>query len=500
MQFSPRSLFLTGSVALATTSLLGAQIGFQSAVSLPAGNQPEAAALFDADGDGDLDLAVTSDAPDKVTIYLNDGAGNFAPGQTVFTGAGSSPNTPAAADFDGDGDWDLAVSLKNTNQLLLVVNTGGTFSTGAAFAVGQEPRRVVAADFTGDGRADVMVSNRNSNNVSFLVNNGAGGFAAAVSFATGQEPRDLVAADLDGDADLDFAVAVHDDRLLAVFFNNGVGGFGAPLSLSVGGQLRPEGIDAADLNGDGAMDLVAGTSGNGLNFVSVFLGTGGGSFGARADYATGGLNPGAVAAADYDLDGDVDVATVNEDSGTLAALANAGNGTFGAASLFAVGTTPHHLAGADLDHNGSVDLVTTNRDSNNVSILRNLATGPVATATVRNGSGTNPLVYANQTLPVLGTVLAATVDTTGHAGATFTVIAGYGGAHAGLSTAFGELLVDPTVPMFTSVVLSGGGLDAHSLSIPDLAILAGVSSYTQAVIFGGSGPELGNAIDYTVGY
>jgi hypothetical protein len=109
------------------------------------------------------------------------------------------------------------------------------------------------------------------------------------------------------------------------------------------------------------------------------------------------------------------------------------------------------------------------------------------------------VLYANATLPVLGTTLGMSVDATGHAGATFTMVAGFAGPVGGVSTSFGELLVDPTESQFTSVVLSSG-VDTHSVAIPAVSALAGAASYTQAVVLGGTGPELANAIDYVLGF
>ena len=96
-------------------------------------------------------------------------------------------------------------------------------------------------------------------------------------------------------------------------------------------------------------DVVAGTSGNGLNFATVFFNLGGGLFGPATNFAAGGANPGSVLAADLDGDGRRDISLLNQGSANVSALHNLGGGAFAAALTFAVGTNPQGLVGADVD-------------------------------------------------------------------------------------------------------------------------------------------------------
>ena len=87
----------------------------------------------------------------------------------------------------------------------------------------------------------------------------------------------------------------------------------------------------------------------------------------------GRRQPGRGGAADLDGDGDLDLATANFGSNTASVLLNNGSGSFTPAtgSPFAVGTNPVSIESADLDGDGDVDLATTNYISDNVSILLN---------------------------------------------------------------------------------------------------------------------------------
>ena len=150
--------------ALCAGRAASAQISFNGPVNYPRGVNPDATAAGDFDNDGDLDLATASDNPDKLTIFRNNGSGVFAVTGTIQTGGGTSPHTPVAGDLDGDGDIDLAVSLKNVNQVRILVNNGaGSFTLGSVFNVGAEPRTMAIANIDGDGDLDLAVSNRSAN-------------------------------------------------------------------------------------------------------------------------------------------------------------------------------------------------------------------------------------------------------------------------------------------------------------------------------------------------
>jgi len=359
-----------------------AQFSFDTPVNLGTGQRPDDVAAGDFDGDGDLDLAVTTDGngnQDLIELYFNDGLGNYSPGGAVFLPNSSSPGDLEAADLDGDGDIDLAVVLRDFNQVQSVINNGGSFSTGATVAVGINAGGMSQRDMEGDGDIDLIIANRDSNTATVLSNNSNATFAAA-TLAVGDEPRWATFIDINGDANIDAAVTNHRDRTVSLFTNTGAG-FTPAGTLSTGGDLRPEGITAADLNGDGLEDLASGTGDP--ERASVWLNTGG-AFGARADYPTGGIATSEILAADFDCDGDIDLATINQDSNNVSILPNTGAGAFGAATILSVGTRPGNFTAADMDGDGDDDLFVANRDSNNVSILENMTCEPVDIALLQS--------------------------------------------------------------------------------------------------------------------
>lgn len=363
---APKLLSLGGFAIGALASTASAQ--FAPALNTSTPLSPAGVALADLDGDGDLDAAVTTDNPDQVAVYSNDGTGTFTLVTSVLLPPASSAQDVVAADFDGDGDRDLAVALENPSGVIVATNGGGfSFVTGTSTPAGIGPRSLAAGDLDNDSDLDLVVGNRDGNSVTVLLNN-AGTLASNGTIPTGADVRDVALADFDGNGFLDVVVSCHDSARLDVLFNGGGAVFGAPVLLLLGG-LQSEGLTVGDFDGDGDQDIATAASNNGLNFASVFTNTGG-TFSGPVNFPVGGLDPADLDAGDFDGDGTVDLVSANTDSGNMSFLPNTG-GSFGAASTFAAGLSPEQLASGDLDGNGSLDVVVVNRDSNNISVFLN---------------------------------------------------------------------------------------------------------------------------------
>ncbi len=131
---------------------------------------------------------------------------------------------------------------------------------------------------------------------------------------------------------------------------------------------------AADINGDGKMDLIA-TNYN-TNTVSVLLGNGDGTFLPKVDYATG-TGPSSVTSGNFG-NGQIDLAVANTGSGTVSVLLGNGDGTFSAAVNYTVGADPVSIVAADFAGNGRLDLAVVNYGNNSVSILMGNGNGTFA--------------------------------------------------------------------------------------------------------------------------
>jgi len=218
----------------------------------------------DFNGDGNLDLvAVNSLNGVSPVVVLGYGSGAF---NSVSQNIQVSGDSSAAGDFNGDGKLDLALSGPN----ILTGKGDGTFTQGPVLNVGTW---LVVADFNGDGKLDIAVCNDLTNTVTILLGDGSGNFttAAGSPITVGINPWAIVTGDFNNDGNLDLAIANNaTPGTVTLLLGNGDGTFtpasGSPYAVGQG----PTAIAAADFNGDGKLDLaVANTGGTGT--VSILL-------------------------------------------------------------------------------------------------------------------------------------------------------------------------------------------------------------------------------------
>lgn len=138
-------------------------------------DQPAAVSVADLNGDGKLDLAVTNLNAKTVGILLGKGDGTF--NSTVVypttTGTLSGPGAVVAGDFNADNKVDLAITNEGNNTVSILLGNGdGTFQPATEFSVGNSgdfTAGVAAGDFNGDGRLDVAVADQTNTNVSVML-------------------------------------------------------------------------------------------------------------------------------------------------------------------------------------------------------------------------------------------------------------------------------------------------------------------------------------------
>jgi len=368
---------------------------FAPRLEYPAGVGPVSVAAGDVNGDGNLDLAVVRspwDTPGGTSVLLGDGGGGFDPPRDVVGGAsyvtladvtgdghldlvqgggtvvvvpGNGDGTfragsifhaagaawaVAAADLNADGRADLAVAAGLSFVTILLNRGDGSMIETPVFANGSGTYSIVAADFDADGNPDVASANSGSNDVSLLMGRGDGSFQPLRNFPVVDGQVAILAADFNGDGRLDLAMA-HWGQSISVLLGNGDGSFQAARNSLIAGH--PKGIATGDFNRDGNLDLAVATWGFGPpGSVSVLLGNGDGTFRTTVSYV-GGDYPRAVAAGDFNADGNVDLAVGG--SSTLAIFLGRGDGTFQPGGTLTL-PAAHGMAVADWNRDDRLDL------------------------------------------------------------------------------------------------------------------------------------------------
>jgi hypothetical protein len=289
----------------------------------------------------------------------------FASPPALTTGT-NSPRSVEIADFNGDGIPDLVATTPGNSDT----------ASGAIFWLGQgqglfgfplnlptptAPLATTTSDLNGDGLPDLAVGSCPpdaggelnffyGDKVKWLVAGGKAGLPAC-------ERVRLTSGDFlgSGEAQVAAASTTADGGQLQLFEADPDGGLSAAWSAPSPGAVAA--IASADVNGDGSLDLIVGSSAG----MTVYLGSGTGSFQALAPLALpAGAFPysiNAFVARDLDNDGKIDLAIPDYQNAQIDIFLGNGDGTFQAPSQTKTASTPLSIVAGDVDGDGLLDLI-----------------------------------------------------------------------------------------------------------------------------------------------
>jgi hypothetical protein len=345
-------------------------------------------AVADFDGEGDPDLALGGGilfGQGCVSVLLGDGHGGFHEHLPRYS-AGSSaaaapPASVATGDFNRDGTADVASVFYGGNQVAVLLGNGkGVLGAAHYYDVGSGPGAVAVGDFNLDGKLDLVTANHTGNDVTVILGIGDGAFQSPIHTAVGNAPSALAVADFNRDGKPDVAVTNSGSNDVVILLGKGDGTFSNTYSVAV--QNGPNAIAVGDFNRDGNPDLAITNLQS--QSVTILLGNGDGTFRNVGTLAVTAA-PSSIAVGDFNRDGNPDLAVAigsatTETNAVLVAEGN-GDGTFQPWAHWKVGILPSSIAVADFNLDGNPDLVTANSLTSDISVLFGNGDGTFQSAT-----------------------------------------------------------------------------------------------------------------------
>jgi hypothetical protein len=472
-----------------------------SSASNPTGNNTGEFVVGDVNGDGINDIVAPvggNGTTGSVAVLLGNADGTFQP--AVNYPVPFAPSGVVLQDFNGDGNLDIAVSGEDSSQNswvgVLLGNGNGVFGTAVTSSLAANAYFLISADFNGDGKMDIAAPDGE-----ILFGNGDGTFTEAPhrwNSGSSEYYTGMVAGDFNHDGKIDLAVLTSASLLVQIWLGNGDGTFN--LNANYAAIFGGYNIGTSDLDGDGNLDLVVGTTGGGaytlddntVGDFQVLMGNGDGTFRGATGFpqfgttqnGTGGVP--SFVTGDFNGDGNPDLLGTGETTASQPALSTKlgdgkGNFTQGPLSPMVV-TGEFGIQTADMNGDGKLDALTLgNASSSNAT--------PSVHVYLGNGDGSFQ-AGATYTLPVTPSNMA--VADVNNDGKPDVVIVSTSGVYVLLNNGDGTLASAKLIDSTPTTAAVAAIADLNGDGKPDLVVLQDGNFFSSPPVPGNVLVYLGN--------
>lgn len=340
---------------------------------------PYGLAVADINGDGALDVVLADSSREMVTWYDNDGTDYWD--EHVIDAFLDGATDVAVGDADGDGIVDVAAVGFTAGEVVMYINSsvGGSWSEGVVTGLLTGARAVSFADMDSDGDQDILAAGSSANQVAWYENTTGLGNSWVTRLVDGSFTGafDIEAGDVDGDGDPEIFASGFTGDTVAFWRNRQCHRrFRDAAAQDIRTSLAdPRAVEVADVNGDGLQDVVSGLWDDGkvIAIYGVIPDSNTWYYNASAPVATGFVTARDVSVADMDGDGDLDILGAAVGSDAIRWWANGGGATpsWTAHDILTSYDGAHRVEAADFDRDGDMDVAVCAYDEDNWAWLEN---------------------------------------------------------------------------------------------------------------------------------